>query len=64
MTLKDIQLKLYEQLVPSGWGAKLKMFLLSDEFYKILETLHANSQDGKHFTPLIKDMFRGFKECP
>ena len=64
MTLKDIQMKLYEKLVSSGWGGKLKMFLLSDEFYQILSILHNNSQNNKRFTPIIKDMFRAFAECP
>jgi len=64
MTLKDIQTKLYERLKASGWGPKLKMFLLSAEFYSILEELHSQSQEGKRFTPIIKDMFRAFEECP
>jgi len=64
MTLKEIQHKIYEKLIPSGWGDKLKMFLLSDEFYSILKTLHDQSQDGKKFTPVLKDLFRAFEECP
>jgi uracil-DNA glycosylase len=63
-TLKDIQLKLYERLVPSGWGGKLKAFLLSNEFYEILSELYDQSQSGKHFTPMIKDLFKAFEECP
>ena len=64
MTLKEIQLKLYEKLKPSGWGDKLKMFLLSDEFTQILEHLYKNSQADKKFTPILKDLFRAFEECP
>lgn len=62
--LKDVQEKLYKRLVPSGWGDKLKSFILSDEFYKILEELYAQSQGDKHFTPVLKDVFRAFEECP
>ncbi len=62
--LKDIQQKLYERLKPSGWGDKLKGFILSDDFYNILDTLSQESQSGKHFTPVIKNLFRAFEECP
>lgn len=63
MTLKDIQMKLYEKLKPSGWGNKLRMFLLSDEFYKILLQLHENTENNKRFTPVLKDVFNAFEKC-
>lgn len=62
--LKEVQYKLYDQLKPSGWADKLKMFILSDEFYKILERLAHESMSGKKFTPTIKHLFRAFEECP
>lgn len=62
--LKEIQQKLYEKLKPSGWGDKLKLFLLSDDFYKILETLYIESTSGKKFTPVLKQLFTAFEECP
>ena len=64
MTLKDIQLKLYDRLKDSGWSNKLKMFILSQDFLNILNTLYQDSQQGKRFTPVIKDLFRAFEECP
>ena len=64
INLKDIQSKLYERLKPSGWADKLKGFLLSDEFYKILEELYKEAQEGKRFTPPLKQLFRAFEECP
>jgi uracil-DNA glycosylase len=64
VNLKEVQLKLYEQLKPSGWADKLKMFILSDEFYTILETLLKQSTEGKKFTPTIKHLFRAFEQCP
>ncbi len=63
MTLKDIQMKLYEKLKPSKWGNKLRMFLLSDEFYKILLQLHENAENNKRFTPVLKDVFSAFEKC-
>lgn len=64
MKLTDLQLKLYEKLKPSGWGDKLKGFLLSQEFTDILTELYNQSQEGKNFTPVIKEIFRAFEECP
>jgi uracil-DNA glycosylase len=62
--LKEIQQKLYDRLKPTGWADKLKGFILSDDFYKILTVLLIEAQDGKRFTPLIKQLFRAFEECP
>lgn len=64
MTIKEIQSKLYEKLKPSGWGDKLKLFLLSKDFEQILTHLYNESQDGRKFTPVLKDLFRAFEECP
>lgn len=64
LNLKDIQLKLYEKLKPSGWGDKLKTFILSEEFYNILEHLWEESSNGDKFTPVLKQLFRAFEECP
>lgn len=62
--LKEVQQKLYERLKPSGWGDKLKTFVLGEEFHKILTVLLAESNSGKKFTPVMKDLFRAFEECP
>lgn len=64
VNLADVQQKLYERLVPSGWGNKLKTFILSDDFKSILETLWHESEAGDKFTPVIKQLFRAFEECP
>jgi uracil-DNA glycosylase len=64
MKIKEIQSKLYEKLKPSGWGDKLKLFLLSKDFEQILTHLYNESQDGRKFTPVLKDLFRAFEECP
>lgn len=62
--LKDIQHKLYDRLKPSGWADRLKGFMLSDDFYQILKELLTQSQSGKRFTPVLKQMLRAFEECP
>ena len=62
--LAEVQLKLYEKLKPSGWGDKLKGFLLSDDFKSILTVLLKESKEGDRFTPVIKNLFRAFEECP
>lgn len=59
-----LQVQLYERLKPSGWSAHLKGFLLSQDFKNILDYLVDESQNGRHFTPRIKQLFRAFEECP
>lgn len=60
----ELQVKLCERLKPSGWFAHLKTFVLSDDFKKILDRLVDESQDSRHFTPKVKQLFRAFEECP
>lgn len=64
MTLQEIQFKLYEMLKPSGWGDKLKTFILGGEFQRILSTLYSESQAGRKFTPVLANVFRAFEQCP
>lgn len=64
VNLEDIKVKLYEKLKPSGWGDKLKTFIMSEDFDKILMALLKDAQEGKRFTPQIKQVFRAFEECP
>jgi uracil-DNA glycosylase len=64
VNIEEIKLKLYEKLKPSGWGDKLKTFILSSDFDKILETLYKESVAGQHFTPVIKYLFTAFENCP
>lgn len=64
INIEELQTKLYERLKPSGWDGPLKGFLLSTDFKQILERLVDESQDNRHFTPKIKQLFRAFEECP
>jgi uracil-DNA glycosylase len=62
--LDDIKLKLYEKLKPSGWGDKLKTFIMSEDFDIILRQLLKEAKQGNRFTPVVKQLFRAFEECP
>ena len=64
INLEEVKLKLIEKLKPSGWASKLKGFVQSSDFDKILETLYKMREDGKRFTPPLKQVFRAFEECP
>lgn len=62
--LADIKCKLIEKIKPSGWAVKLRGFIQSTDFDKILKTLYDTREDGKRFTPPLKQVFRAFEECP
>jgi uracil-DNA glycosylase len=62
--LEEIKVKLIEKLRPSGWAVKLKSFVYSSDFDKILHTLYDEREAGKRFTPPLKQVFRAFEECP
>ena len=64
INLEEIKGKLYEKLKPSGWGDPLKTFIMSADMDKILQALMKDAQDGKRFTPVLKQVFRAFEECP
>ena len=64
INLAEIKEKLIEKLKPSGWANKLKGFIQSSDFDKILQTLYNEREDGKRFTPPLKDVFKAFEECP
>ena len=64
INLEEVKLKLIERLKPSGWANKLKGFVQSSDFDKILDTLYKLREDGKRFTPPLKQVFRAFEECP
>jgi uracil-DNA glycosylase len=64
INLEEIKLKLIERLQPSGWTTKLKGFIQSSDFDKILAELYKLREDEKRFTPPLKQVFRAFEECP
>lgn len=64
ININEVKMQLYQNLKPSGWGDKLKSFILSEDFDKILNQLLAGAKQGKRFTPVLKQVFRAFEECP
>src|ERR1035437_2718621 len=60
--LEENRTKLYEKLKKSGWD-KLKGFILSSDFDKIILALEKDVDEGKRFTPVLKQVFRAFEEC-
>lgn len=64
MTNEEIILKFSEEFKKSGWFNLFKTILFSSEFDNILTILKSNVEEGKRFTPALKDIFRAFNECP
>jgi uracil-DNA glycosylase len=64
VNLQEVKEKLYERLKDSGWSKPLFNFIMTSDFDDILSFLLRDAQDGKRFTPKIKDLFRAFEECP
>jgi uracil-DNA glycosylase len=62
--LAEIKCKLIEKLTPSGWARKLRGFIQSSDFDKILDSLLDQRDQGKRFTPPLKHVFRAFEQCP
>lgn len=62
--IDSIQQKLYESLKPSGWAPVLQTFLLSSDFTDLLKKLYAELEASRRFTPLLKEVFTAFYECP
>jgi uracil-DNA glycosylase len=64
LNIEEIKEKFYQKLLPSGWGRVLKSFIFSGDFDNIIFQLVKKSNTGEKFTPLFKDLFRAFEECP
>ena len=64
INLDEIKVKLVERLQPSGWAHKLRGFIQSSDFDKVLAELYKLREEGKRFTPPLKQVFRAFEECP
>ncbi len=64
MDLEEVKQKMFAKLEPSGWDKIFKSFIFSSDFNDILTKLYTQSQDGKRFTPPLKQVFRAFEECP
>lgn len=63
VNLEEIKQKLIDKLEPSGWTTKLRGFIKSSDFDKIIQTLYDQRQKGKRFTPPLKTVFTAFEKC-
>ena len=55
---------LNSKLIDSGWDKMLSPFINGLEFDLIMDTLVQNVNRGRRFTPMFKDAFNAFYECP
>lgn len=60
----QIVAKLHEQLRDAGWYDLLNVFLVSDDFHRIVERLEQLVADGLRFTPPLRQLFQPFALCP
>lgn len=61
--LNEIKLKFIEFLEESGWSSQFKTFIHSDDFTQIINKLYVLKEDGKRFTPPLKNVFKAFEHC-
>lgn len=61
---QEISEKIVQKLEPSGWANKLRGYLKSMEFEKVLKKLYELREEGKRFTPPLKNVFSAFENCP
>lgn len=61
--ITEIKSKLIDKLRDSGWDKVLKAYIFSDDFTKIIKDLELEVDNGRRFTPQLRDVFRCFEEC-
>lgn len=59
-----MQKKLLAPLVEAGWGLVFQPIIYSKSFQELVYALKKEAEEGRRFTPPIKDLFRAFEECP
>ncbi len=59
----ELKAHLIKRLVSTGWDQKLRLFLRSDSFETILNTLVEEVENGFRFTPPLVKIFRPFELC-
>ena len=64
VNLEEIKLKLIEKIRPSGWAHLLRGFIQNSDFDKVLLKLYNLKEEGKRFTPPLKNVFTAFEKCP
>lgn len=63
VNIPELKEKLLDRLKPTGWYNKLREFIVSADFDKILQFLWDERTSGKRFAPALGQMFRCFEEC-
>lgn len=64
INLEEIKTKLIDKLQASGWASKLRGFIQTSDFDKILQKLYDDRQEGNRFTPPLRHVFSAFEKCP
>lgn len=64
INIEEIKTKLITKLEASGWASKLRGFIKTSDFDKILQKLYNDRQEGNRFTPPLKYVFSAFEKCP
>ena len=62
--ITNLRESLNNKLVDSGWEKMLSPYINGLDFDHIMNTLVANVNRGRRFTPRFKDVFNAFYECP
>lgn len=62
--ITNLRESLNNKLVDSGWEKMLSPYINGLDFDHIMNTLVANVNRGRRFTPQFKDTFNAFYECP
>lgn len=63
INIEEIKEKLIDKLRSNNWASFLKGFIMSSDFNKIIEDLEKEVDNGKRFTPQLKNVFTAFEEC-
>jgi len=63
INIGEIKQKMFDKLESSGWQRFFKHYIFSTDFIDALLALHKSSQEGKRFTPPLKNVFKAFEEC-
>ena len=64
INIKDLKKKFKKNVELSGWKTILKDIIDSDEFDNAIYKLKKEVENGRRFTPKIKEIFKPFEECP
>jgi len=63
INIQEIGQKLYDKVKDKGWN-KLRTFALSSDMDDILAALVKEVEQGKRFTPPVKNLFTALEKCP